>query len=225
MSNADCSGGEICTTIGCCPGCHVDADCGANSKCVAGSPNFCAPTNPDRMPPLVVDQTPKDDKLPSIVTTDKTAPTACVGDADCRSGTVCLAGLCQPACSGASCGDGQQCVAGRCYAANTNICGDSGLTLCTANAQCGSGRVCAGGSCHASCTVNTDCGIGEECSGGVCGTPSTPALAQCTFDSECGTAFRCINATCHSLCATDEQCGPKNRCDFGVCRANNRPGV
>src|SRR4051812_47575573 len=58
-SNDQCGGGQICTTIGCCPGCHSDSDCAADSTCVAGSPNFCAPrTPPNNTPPTVVDNSP-----------------------------------------------------------------------------------------------------------------------------------------------------------------------
>jgi hypothetical protein len=221
-TNADCGGGQICTTIGCCPGCHSDADCAADSTCVAGNPNFCAPksTGSGSTPsPSVIDNNP----IASAPTPNSFGPTTCLGDSDCPSGELCTAALCQVACTPGSCATGQQCVAGRCYVSGGSTCGDAAEVLCANDAQCGTGRSCVSGQCHAQCSTSASCGIGESCgSGGTC-VASAPSPAQCTFDSDCGTAFRCINATCHALCGSDSQCGAANLCDHGVCRANNRP--
>src|SRR5581483_2798798 len=87
-SNSDCSGGQICTSIGCCPGCHSDADCAADSTCVAGTPNFCAPKHMSgggggggpTKPPVVIGGGGN----PASNT-----PTTCTADADCI-GRVCI---------------------------------------------------------------------------------------------------------------------------------------
>jgi len=221
VSNADCGGGQICTTIGCCPGCHSDADCASDSTCVVGSPNFCAPKGmmSGGSTPKPMTSTPPT----SIVSNPNSfGPTPCLGDSDCPSGELCTAGLCQVQCTPGSCASGQSCIAGRCYIGGATACGDAGQVLCSNNAQCGTGRACINGSCHAACTSSSSCGLGEACTGGYCAS-AAPAVAQCTFDTDCGTAFRCINATCHPLCGSDSQCGAANLCDHGVCRANNRP--
>ncbi len=212
-SNAQCGGGLICTTMGCCPGCHSDSDCAADQACVSGAPNFCAPKG---MNPTVVDPGP-------------TGPgstvqpgTFCAADAECGSGRLCNVGRCIAMCSGSSCGSGQQCLAGRCYLEGATACGISGAVLCNASSQCGVGRTCASGQCTSSCESSAQCGLGQTCQSSLC--KDGPALtAQCNFDQECGVAFRCINAYCHPLCSSDEQCGSTNFCDQGVCRANNRP--
>ena len=216
-TNADCGGGQICTTIGCCPGCHSDQDCAADSTCVAGSPNFCAPKKPSQPSPTVVDKNPPKPSNPNSF-----GPTPCLGDSDCPNGELCTAALCQVPCTAGSCATGQQCVAGRCYVGGATACGDSGQVLCINDAQCGSGRACQNGKCNAPCDKSADCGIGQACVNNFC-ADAAPQVAQCTFDTDCGTAFRCLNATCHALCGSDAQCGSKNYCDHGVCRANNRP--
>jgi hypothetical protein len=219
-SNADCGGGMICTTIGCCPGCHSDADCASDSQCVAGSPNFCAPKTASNPPPGVVGQ-----PAPNPIAHPTNQNPTCLADADCLKGNVCVVGKCTATCTATSCGAGNSCVNGRCYAPGGGVtgCGLTAIIVCNSDAQCGNGRACSGGQCKGVCTGAAQCGIGQECINGLCGDPGRPAIAACVYDNDCGTAFRCLNAACHPLCATDAQCPTNNVCDNGVCRASIRP--
>lgn len=211
---SDCGAGQVCTTIGCCPGCHSDADCPSGQSCnpsLAG--NFCAPqgSNPTPNPPA---QGPGPN------------PTArnCLADNECAAGQVCNIGTCVRACGASNpCPGTQTCSGGRCYVGGTS-CGTATLALCSASAACGAGRVCAAGQCHASCSGAT-CPLGQVCSSGTCIDDPNPATPQCAFDSDCGVAFRCLNANCHPLCGADDQCSAGNFCDQGVCRANYLPAT
>jgi hypothetical protein len=216
-TSADCSGGQVCTTIGCCPGCHSDADCGSSQTCnVAGA--FCSPKSASPTP------TPKPSPG-STVTPGALA--SCQSDGDCASGQICSVGTCAAGCSSASpCAAGQTCSAGRCYTSATSTCGTAAMALCSSDAACGAGRSCSGGSCHAQCTDSATCPLGQVCSTGLCvddPNPTSHMTAQCLFDVDCGAAQRCINAYCHALCGNDAQCPERSFCDRGVCRANYLP--
>jgi Cys-rich repeat protein len=218
-SNADCSGGNICTTIGCCPGCHSDADCGSSETCtISPAGNFCSPKNMSQPP------TPTNPAPLAAQPHNVSPPQHCTLDSNCAAGWLCDNGTCAPKCSDSlACASGQSCVAGRCYSAGVSTCGSAGLVTCSLDDECGANHLCVGGNCALACSTSTSCPIGQVCgSGGACVDDPKPATAQCAFDADCGVAFRCINAYCHPLCSSDSQCGSNTFCDHGVCRADYR---
>jgi Cys-rich repeat protein len=96
-------------------------------------------------------------------------PAACVADADCAAGEVCVDGACQPAAecvADADCAAGEACVDGACQPA----------AECVADADCAAGEVCVGGACEpapAACVADADCAAGEACVEGTCAVPGT----------------------------------------------------
>lgn len=162
---------------------------------------------------------------------------ACVIDAHCGEGFVCLNGACEPGCNDAD----DRCATGVCKAG-------VGCVGCVLDSHCGAGMVCANDACVPGCSAqNPTCPSGLICdaSRGQCVecrdntqcpnaplticNPNTGTCVQCATGADCrdpmrpvcdpsgGTCVGCLSNTdcpsgvCHQQrcvqCLSDAQCG------------------
>lgn len=194
-SDAECSPGHVCTTLGCAETCTTADDCRPGEVCTAAG--YCAPSNAKTTPVGGNPTNPNNPGNPPISSEPGVIP--CLLDSHCYPGQACVAGKCT----------------------HSPTCGIP-ATMCNKAADCGAGRDCLEGKCHATC-AGSGCPIGQVCSSGLC--IDTPNRFDCVFDYQCGAASRCINRVCHPLCGVDAQCGKGEFCDSGVCRADIRPAL
>ena len=94
---------------------------------------------------------------------------ACVIDANCGVGEVCVNGECEVGAGGCvvntDCNAGEVCVNGEC---------ELGPGVCVTDTDCNAGEVCVNGECEigpAGCVIDTDCNAGEVCVNGECEIP------------------------------------------------------
>src|SRR5437016_7045751 len=102
-TNAQCGAGTICTTIGCCPGCHSDGDCSSTESCTINpAGNFCSPKSMSSNPPAA---TPNGTRVGSVTPDVSTPAQHCSANSNCPSGWTCNAGTCLlPCATSADCG-------------------------------------------------------------------------------------------------------------------------
>ena len=133
-TNAECGGGQICTTIGCCPGCHSDADCAADSTVHRGLAELrCAQGEGRPEQAAATGWTPSRRSRPAAAQwrgVHRRMPTA-------NPGQLCNVGKCATRAAANSCGTGQSCVAGRCYGSGRPPAARPGSVVCTATARAG----------------------------------------------------------------------------------------
>jgi hypothetical protein len=134
-------------------------------------------------------------------------PAACMQDADCQAGQLCVNGACQCDPNLPDCGDGmcdpmdpQDPDCQNCDPADPN-CGDG---VCDPmNPQ---DPDCQGNACVA----DSDCGAGQSCQNGVC---------QCAPDEP-----NCADNVCDPMNPADPDCGCQDpndpNCKDGVCDQN-----
>ncbi|MEZ4391453.1 MAG: fibrinogen-like YCDxxxxGGGW domain-containing protein [Polyangiales bacterium] len=144
---------------------------------------------------------------------------ACVVDAHCPAGNLCVGELCVPGCSGTqSCPTGQTCCGGGCVDPQANVahCGGCGQTCSVANAA----PACANGTCG----VGTCVGAFADCDGSAsngCEVDTRSDLAHCgACDSRCApranASAACASGACRYTCdAGFEDCDgdPSNGCE------------
>jgi len=202
-SDADCTGGSMCTNIGCTWACVADSDCADNESCVTG---YCAPSGFIKVTPYV-------------------PPTTCASDSDCKADELCSAGSCIAKCiSDDDCGPDNVCTAcGKCEPKGVPAtCGEVPM-YCSEDVSCGNGKTCVKNRCHAQCTTSTSCPIGQICDGGICLDDPAPAKPECVFDLDCADGGSCINGYCHAQCKTSAECGQGALCQMGVCQPDYTP--
>lgn len=137
----------------------------------------------------------------------------CATDSDCRSGTQCYEGSCQPRCQkDDDCqSDGYQCSDGLCVARPGGQAGDS----CGSDSECSS-QACLAGHCVRSCRRESSCEDGETCAldrtatrvRGLCVTErsaSQPPLGSCDSDADCQHGS-CLMGSCLLLCVHPHDC-------------------
>ncbi len=201
-SDAECTGGAFCTSIGCARACAADGDCQAGEACVTG---YCAPSGFVKVTPFQ-------------------PATGCAADSDCKSDELCSAGACIAKCkSDDDCGPDSVCTAcGKCEPKGVPAtCGTTPL-FCSDQVGCGTGKSCVKGRCHAQCTSSTSCAVGQVCQAGLCLDDPAPAKPECKLDLDCSDGS-CINGYCHALCKTSQDCGPGALCQMGVCQPDYTP--
>jgi hypothetical protein len=148
---------------------------------------------------------------------------ACLDNADCGGGLVCLSesgisgGYCTLKCIADShCGEGAHCVGAAQSPNNEGLC----MPLCTADADCrGTGFACydsdADGrkecwlSADGDLAIGSPCDADQACSGGIHG--------YCLVETE----FKWADGYCTKECTTNADCGTGAHCGVsGACYAN-----
>ncbi len=184
------------------------------SGCTCAAPGSCT-TQQDCVDPSA----PKCDEQLGVCV-------ACVLDAHCEPGFVCLNGGCAAGCSPTEdrCGPNQVCAPG------------VGCVECAVDAQCGVGQVCTNNVCAAGCSaMNPTCPPGLVCNtvAGVCVecldntqcpgapltvcNPATSTCVQCASNTDCTDPSRPI---CQPTTNTCVGCLVNGDCPSGVCHQN-----
>jgi hypothetical protein len=169
-----CPAGRYCDANTCVPGCRDDNACATASGDGGATSLRCNTTTRQCV--------------------------ACVVDAHCPPGNLCVGELCVPGCSNTqACPTGQTCCAGACVdpQGNTAHCGGCGMTCAVANAA----PACANGTC----AVGMCTGAFADCNatpGDGCEIDTRTALAHC--------------GACGSACAT--RANAQATCEGGACR-------
>ncbi len=174
---------------------------------------------------------------------------ACVTDAHCPPGTLCMGHACVPGCDeDHGCAEGDTCCLGGCVDTRTNTgnCGACGQTCSAANGTAACvGGACAVGACNAGygdCDGNAANGCETTTTNdtvhcGACNRACVPppnADAVCaggTCNVTCTGTFRDCDGAPTNGCETDTSgdtnhcgacgraCAPGLVCDFGTCQA------
>jgi hypothetical protein len=128
----------------------------------------------------------------------------CDADRDCRSGEICLQGLCEVPCTQATASD--DCPSDTYVACLNGACANT--CQLDADKPCPGAQACL------------DLGLGGEGSypGGGGSEPVGLCTALCTSDPPtCPTGEVCLEGLCAQSCATPEDCGDGLTCVLGVC--------
>lgn len=190
LTDNDCPEGQGCTldvvtkrTVCLASDCRVDADCGADKRCLplrygddGATATRCYPVGTKRV--------------------DETCGGMHEQGTECAAGLVCTAGLCRPACkSSADCADGETCQL-------TPAGASCDVTSCE-HVTCAAGEHCARGICHTGvdCSDPHACQPGYRCTmhglgkhwSGVCSKP-------CRNDDTCGAGSICVDGSCEQMC-------------------------
>lgn len=152
---------------------------------------------------------------------DPPGRTACEGDCDCASGTLCTSLGCASSCSAdADCPRGTRCSSGLCLGPRESATPTGVCPPCTTDTECadeGAGYVCVGGTCRPparpQCTVDGDCTAPATCVDGECRTPDE----TCRFSAECGPGRVCVNEHCTTQCDASRPCPTGATCEAGFC--------
>jgi hypothetical protein len=177
----DCGAGQYCDTAmrRCLSGCQDDDACRAASTGDGGVARSlrCDPSS--------------------------RACVACVVDAHCPAGTLCVGNVCVAGCNpGRACPTGQSCCNGGCVdpQANTAHCGGCGQACSVANAS----AACANGTCAVGMCMAPfgDC---DTAASNGCETDTSTSLAHCggcnrACESRPNTAARCEAGRCGYTC-------------------------
>lgn len=138
----------------------------------------------------------------------------CQSVGDCRDGSQCYEGRCQPRCQAdADClSDGYKCDGGACVERPGAKSGES----CANDTECSS-QACVAGKCVRSCRREAGCGTDETCVldrtatrvRGLCLSqrPSAPkqALGSCASDGDCQRGS-CVMGSCLLMCQHPHDC-------------------
>jgi len=246
----ECSGGLICTDIGCTSfGCSSDDACEMGTVCRDG---WCvAPTEPTPNPTsgecTTSAECDADLECLDGVCTPSVAPAGCTEDAECATGEICLDGECraeEDTCHfNTECGPGRVCIDERCTTGcgldnpcpEGQMCGADGFCLntppptgeCVENSDCDAGQICLDGACIDECTGtdDTECGEGRYCAAGGRCRPDDRPSPFCVTDDDCMEGAVCRNGACRSPCAEHAEC-PRfdvslNFCLDMVCATTN----
>jgi uncharacterized protein (TIGR03382 family) len=224
-----CAGG-MCAAV-----CLMDGDCASGTFCSAGS---CVPDLPNGMGCMhgtqctsgVCNADGSCGNPPGTSCTTATTcrsgicdgagkcGTGCTADAQCSTGSYCLAGSCTPGLpNGKPCSAATQCVSGLCGA--DGLCGQPNQDPCTAATDCRS-QVCdPSGTCVPSCHQNSDCAAGAYCDRGTCkpGAPNggMPGNMGCTSATQCASGVCDADGSCGL--PPGKTCGNPQECRSGVC--------
>lgn len=201
-TDADCSGGTRCTSIGCALPCVTDVACADGEQCVTG---FCSPEGFPKVTPY-------------------TPPTGCEADTDCESDEYCKGGTCVPRCkSDDDCGPDSVCApCGKCQPKGVPATCGAQPMFCSDSVPCGSGKQCVNNACHLQCSDGATCPVGQICESGICTDDPNPAKPACVLDLDCAGGI-CINGYCHDQCKTSAECGTGALCQMSVCQPDYNP--
>ena len=135
---------------------------------------------------------------------------ACAADTDCKTGTFCSAGTCEPKrAQGTACGGDNQCT--------STFCVDGVCCNAACNTTCQACSVASGSSANGTCVTfagNTD--PGSECGLTFCSGASN-CISACTSNSQCKVGNYCNGGTCSQKLAVASPCTAANRCGTGFC--------
>lgn len=143
----------------------------------------------------------------------------CTTSTECRAGTTCIDGFCEPIPDGGPLPDGALCTDGRASCSGT--CCDDGMS-CVAGAcrvDCGAPR--CGGVC---------CGAEQACESDRCVAVCDDPASRCGAASDvcCGSEEACLREACTPLgaaCAETEDCDLEEICDPALGRCLPRSAV
>jgi hypothetical protein len=155
-------------------------------------------------------------------TESKQCRQSCAQDSDCPEYTYCLAGLCEPLCTGVFCEVQESCRAGECIDLCQNIeCADDEICTqgdCVPNqcefTGCPTGQRCESSRCLIDACSEISCGAGQFCREGEC-IPSCAEIS-CTWYEICADGG-CVDRSCGGeVCETGDYCDGQ-RCVLDSC--------
>ncbi|MBI2389343.1 MAG: hypothetical protein HYV09_07075 [Deltaproteobacteria bacterium] len=212
-----CTGGTVCTDLGCLAPCKADGECAKGLVC---KKSLCTPPTVTEAKPLVCASGDDCTKLGAgALCVDgkcvaappcEGASCSCKYSSDCGTGRLCVDSKCETACgpgapacpTGFDCGDKGYCVEGK------PTCGPL-----AGGAACPSGQKCVDGRCSTGCASDDQC-LGadgkpdpkQRCIGGAC-VPDPRTDPTCSGDTQCTSGTqKCVDGFCKYTCASDDAC-------------------
>lgn len=185
-ADAECGKIESCVEGVCRPNCVIDIDCGSDAYCYEFS---CYYYSAER----------KEDSQ-------------CVTYEDCRTGFVCVDGVCREGCTeDKHCDENQHCVENP--DGNLGVCRE-----CGSDTDCKIHHICRENHCIFKCFIDEHCS--ESSFGHACNTESGRCV-ECVSSDSCRENQKCEDNVCVDM---DLKCNDSKDCplEFPVCWANGQ---